>query len=89
MSQLTEDIMKQKSNYLRVKKFIDLGLNPHYGLSAELTILMYELYEISSGDTTYSGRYGCGACQMSVYQRLQDFLNYGDNLGKPLIDWKK
>lgn len=88
MSQLREDIMNEENNYLRVKKFIDLGLHPKYGLSAELTMLMYDLYQMSSGDNTYTGRYGCGACQMTVYEKLLDFLNYGDNVGKPLIDWQ-
>jgi hypothetical protein len=88
MSQLCDDIMSEKTNYLKVKKFIDLGLNPRYGMDSELTMLMYDLYRSSSGDTSYSGRWGCGACQDFVFRKLQDFINYGDNVGQKLIDWK-
>ena len=88
MSQLRDEIMNKENNYQRVKSFLDLGLNPRYGLSAELTMLMYDLYQMSSGDSSYAGRFGCGACQDAVYRKLNDFINYGDNVGKPLIDWR-
>ena len=88
MSQLRDEIMSKPNNFERVKHFIDLGLHPKYGLSAELTMLMFELYQISSGDTSMSGRWGCSSCCDNVFRKLNDFINYGDNVGKPLIDWK-
>jgi hypothetical protein len=49
---------------------------------------MYEIYSKASGDSQYNGRYNCGACQDTIYRKLQDFINYGDNLGKPLLNWE-
>lgn len=89
MSQVYDDIMSEKSNYKRVKKFIDLGLDPRYGLSSEITILMFQLYQESSGDNSYAGRYGCSACHDQVFRRLKDFLQYDDNMGRELKNWVK
>lgn len=89
MSKLKEDIMSKANNYERVKYFIDLGLHPKYGLSGELTMLMFELYQMSSGDNSMAGKFNCSSCCDNVFRKLKDFINYGDNLGKPLNDWKK
>lgn len=86
---LKEEILALKTNKERVEKFLGLGLNPRYGLSAELTHLMFQLYMESSGDGSYNGRYNCGACQDTIFRKLNDFLNYGDNVGEPLLNWTK
>lgn len=86
---IIEDIEKLSTNGEKVKAWFDLGLSVKYGLSAELTKYMYDLYLWSSGDTSYNGRYNCFSCQQQIESRLKDFLNYGDNLGKPLLNWTK
>ncbi len=88
MSKLYDEIMQQSCNRDRVKMFIELGLNPKYGLSAEMTMFMVDIYVEVSGDTSLSGKYNCGACQDTIFRKLQDFLHYGDNVGKPLINWE-
>lgn len=85
---LKEEILAFNYNGERVKKFLDLGLNPKWGLSAELTILMYQLYSDSSGDNQYNGKYNCSGCQDTIFRKLKDFNAYGDNLGQPLINWE-
>jgi hypothetical protein len=77
-----------KWNRDKVQKWFSYGLSPKWGLSQELLAYMYKLYQDSSGDTSYVGRWGCFSCQMTIYQKLLDFLNYGDNLGKELINWE-
>lgn len=89
MSDLVNEIMSLETNKEKVERFLELGLNPKYGLSAKLTQLMYDLYQMSSGDGQYNGRWNCGACQDTIYRKLNDFVNYGDNVGKPLINWEK
>jgi hypothetical protein len=86
---IIEEINALKTNKEKVEKFLNLGLDPRYGLSAEITKFMYDLYQQSSGDNTYAGRYNCGACQDTIFRKLKDFVNYGDNVGKPLINWSK
>ena len=88
MSDLVNQIMSLETNKERIQKFLDLGLNVRYGLSAQLTQLMYQLYQESSGDNTYNGRYNCGACQDTIYRKLNDFVTYGNNVGQPLINWE-
>ncbi len=85
---ITQEIEALEFNKEKVQKWFSYGLHPKYGLSSELTVLMYEIYSKASGDSQYNGRYNCGACQDTIYRKLQDFINYGDNLGKPLINWE-
>jgi hypothetical protein len=85
---ITQEIEALEFNKEKVEKWFELGLHPKYGLSQELTILMYDLYSAASGDSQYNGRYNCGACQDTIYRKLQDFMNYGDNLGAPLLNWE-
>jgi hypothetical protein len=85
---ITKEIEALNFNKEKVQKWFEYGLNPRYGLSQELTVLMYELYAMSSGDNQYLGRYNCGSCQDVIYRKLGDFLNYGDNLGLPLLNWE-
>jgi hypothetical protein len=86
---LKEDILQNKYNKQRVERFLSLGLNPKWGLAAELTILMFQLYQESSGDGQYNGRFNCGGCQDTIFRKLKDFVNYGDNMGAPLLNWEK
>ncbi len=85
---LIDSILQHPYNRDKVQAFISLGLHPMYGLSANVTYLMYDLYQMSSGDNSYAGRYGCGACQQFIFDKMQDFLNYNDNVGKPLLNWE-
>lgn len=87
MSKLYDDIMAQPNNKARVKMFMDLGLDPRYGLSAELTKLMVDLYVNTSGDQSMANRYNCGACLDTMFRKLKDFLAYNDDMGKTLNDW--
>ena len=87
MSKVYDDIMSLPNNKERIQKFFDLGLNPRYGLSAEITKLMVDLYVSASGDGSMAGRYSCGACLDTMFRKMKDFLAYDDNMGKPLIDW--
>ena len=89
MSKVYDDIMSLTNNKERVQMFIDLGLNPRYGLSAEITKLMVDLYVDASGDTSMAFRYSCGACLDTMFRKLKDFLAYDDNMGKTLNDWPK
>lgn len=84
---IIEEVELLKTNKEKVAFWVGNNLTPKYGLSAELTHYMYKLYEDSSGDTTFVGRFNCGACQDTIWRKLVDFNNYGDNLGKPLINW--
>jgi hypothetical protein len=86
---IIEECESLKTNKQKVEKWFSYGLSPKYGLSAELTAYMYRLYQDSSGDGSYNGRYGCFQCQMTIHQKLQDFMNYGDNVGKELLNWDK
>ena len=86
-SQIYEEIMWLPYNKQKVQKFMDLGLNPRYGLSAEITQLMIDLYVEVSGDTSMTAKYNCGACQDYAYRRLQDFLTYDDDMGRELKNW--
>ena len=88
MSKIYDEITSLKTNKEKVSKWFELGLSPKYGLSSEMTILMYQLYQDSSGDSSYNGKYSCGACADTIHRKLQDFMNYGDNLGQPLINWE-
>jgi hypothetical protein len=85
---LIVEIEKLKWNRDKVKFWIDNNLSPRWGLSAELTQYMYKLYEDVSGDYQFSNKLNCGACQNGIWQRLNDFNNYGNNIGKPLINWE-
>jgi len=85
---ITQEIEALEFNKEKLQKWFDYGLHPRYGLSQELTILMYDLYFNISGDGSYNGRFSCGACADQIYRKLQDFMNYGDNLGKPLLNWE-
>jgi hypothetical protein len=85
---ITKEIEALKSNKEKVQKWFEHGLNPRYGLSQELTVLMYDLYARATGDNQYNGKWNCGACQDVIFRKLGDFLNYGDNLGKPLLNWE-
>lgn len=85
---ITEQINALKWNRDRVELWFKLGLHPKWGLSSELLQLMYQLYADASGDEQYNGRWNCGACQDTIYRKLGDFLNYGDNIGKPLLNWE-
>jgi hypothetical protein len=89
MSKIYDEIMALPNNKEKVKHFIDLGLNPRYGLSAEITRLMVDLYVDASGDTSMAFRYSCGACLDTMFRKLKDFLAYDDNMGKTLNDWPK
>ena len=82
-----EQIQNETDNYLKAKMFIDMGLHPQYGLGREYLWEMYKIYEDSTGDGQFNGRFSCGSCQMQVYERLKDLLNYNNNMGKPLINW--
>lgn len=89
MNKLKEEILSFKYNGERVKRFLDLGLNPRWGLSAELTVLMFQLYQESTGDNQYNGKYSCGGCADTIFRKLNDFVAYGDNMGQPLLNWEK
>jgi len=85
---ITQEIEAMTFNKDKVERWLQLGLHPKYGLSQELTVLMYNLYSAASGDGQYNGRYNCGACQETIYRKLKDFAQYGDNLGQPLLNWE-
>lgn len=85
---ITQEIEALATNKEKLEKWMSYGLSPKYGLSQELTILMYDLYAAASGDNQYNGKYNCGACQDTIWRKLQDFMKYGDNLGKPLLNWE-
>lgn len=86
---IAESILNHEYNRDKVYTFISIGLNPTHGLSSILTMIMFDLYSMSSGDGQYNGRYSCSSCCDVVFRKLQDFLVYDDNMGKPLINWKK
>jgi len=85
---LIEEINTLSCNRDKVKRFIDLGLHPKFGLSSEMTLLMFDLYAQSSGDNQYAGRMGCSSCQDTIFRKLQDFVSYGDNVGASLLNWE-
>lgn len=85
---ITQEIEALATNKEKLEKWFSYGLHPKYGLSQELTRLMYDLYAAASGDSQYNGRFNCGACQDTIWRKLQDFMKYGDNLGKPLLNWE-
>jgi hypothetical protein len=82
------EIEQLKTNKEKVKKFIEYGIHPKHGMSAEFTQLMFKLYKDSCGDTSYDTKLNCFQCHLSVYNRLKDFLQYNDNVGKPLLNWE-
>lgn len=84
---ITKEIEALSSNKEKYERWFSLGLHPKWGLSAELTQLMYKLYEDASGDSQYNGKWNCSACADTIYRKMKDFMTYGDNLGKPLINW--
>ncbi len=85
---ITKEVESAQFNKEKVDIWFKYGLHPKYGLSQELTVLMYDIYKSTTGDNQYNGKYNCGACQDQIYRRLTDIRNYGDNLGKPLLNWE-
>jgi len=85
---LIQEMESLPSNKEKVERFFELRLGPKYGMSAQFTIYMYQLYQESSGDNSMAGKFACGSCQDQIYRRLQDFIKYGDNIGKPLNNWE-
>jgi hypothetical protein len=84
---MVEKILNHTYNKEKVQGFINLGLDPKYGLSSVVTQLMFDLYEMSSGDSQFNYRFNCSSCVDTVFRKLKDFLNYDDNMGKPLVNW--
>lgn len=84
---LVDSIMNHQYNRDKVQKFMDLGLDPKYGLNDVITKIMFDLYYMSSGDGQYSNKTNCGACQDVMFRKMKDFLNYNDNMGSPLVNW--
>lgn len=85
---IIQSINDCKWNKDKVQTFMNYGLHPRGGLPAELTIMMFDLYYKSTGDSQHVGKMGCRTCIDVVFRKLQDMLTYGDNLGKPLINWE-
>lgn len=85
---ILENIESLKWNKDKVQAFMDYGLHPKGGLSSELTFLMFDLYQKSTGDNQHVGKMGCRSCIDVVFRKLQDMLSYDNNLGNPLINWE-
>lgn len=83
-----DEIQSLGSNKEKVGKMIDHRLSPKYGLAANLTMLIVNIYVEVSGDRSMMGKYNCGNCIDLAWRKLNDFHNYGDNVGQPLINWE-
>jgi hypothetical protein len=85
---IIEELNALKWNKEKVKLWVDYNLSPKWGLSAELTIAMFNLYADCTGSTEFVNKLYCGYCADQVWNRLKDFNSYGDNMGKPLLNWE-
>ena len=88
MSKIYDEIQQLGSNKEKIQFMVSNGLNPFYGLPADLTMLMVDIYVEVSGDGSMRHKYSCGGCLTTIWRKLNDFINYGDNVGAPLINWE-
>ena len=83
-----DEIQSLGSNKEKVQKMLDYGLSPKYGLAANLTMLIVDIYVEVSGDRSMAFKYNCGNCIDLAWRKLKDFVDYGDNVGQVLINWE-